>query len=208
MDMGKGLWIPTVSFHEGEKESGFGAVASGTSRGLNSLSNDLKEQGFGLLTCLVLGAAACEVKSGRVKRQRLDFCQSSLGQVGGVPNLFSFRISVTLILWPKYFFFLHMSHTLLYPVFTLRILALKTQQNTCAHRNPLLILLICCGISCHSNGYPHTHLGFPSGLFSFLIFSKQQQPTLLLNKLLIYLSWQFLTGLHLLLTSGPISHAL
>lgn len=55
-----------------------------------------------------------------------------------------------------------------------------------------------------------THIssfGVPTSFVCFLSFVKQQQPTLLLSKLLIYFSRQFLTRLHLLLPSGTISHA-
>lgn len=88
----------------------------------------------------------------------------------------------------------------------------KKKKKYRTHRNPLFMFLIHCGISCHSDGCPHTHFIIRGShqVFSPRIFFKQQQTTLLLNKPLIYLyslSWQFLTRLHLPLTSGTISHA-
>lgn len=127
--------------------------------------------------------------------------------------IFQFQNSCDFIFWPKCFFLFlfHVSHNHLIEYLPSESQPQKKKKYH-THRNPLFMFLIHCGISCHSDGCPHTHFIIRGShqVFFPRIFFKQQQTTLLLNKPLIYLyslSWQFLTRLHLPLTSGTISHA-
>lgn len=74
--------------------------------------------------------------------------------------IFQFQNSCDFIFWPKCFFLFlfHVSHNHLIEYLPSESQPQKKKKKKYrTHRNPLFMFLIHCGISCHSDGCPHTH---------------------------------------------------